>query len=105
MNFLPNEKILAQLNELIEEWRTDFYTPPTPFDLEFSINTCNMLVLNGIVICSIDDVTYDCMDYDAEALYFADNAGHVYEIELTWSYGEVPSISCIRKSQIIYCAS
>lgn len=105
MNFLPNDKILTQLNTLIEEWKNQFDNPPTNLELKFSINTCSMIVLNRTVICDVANVVYDSMDYDAETLSFVDSEGYMYEIGITWPFGEDPHLGYIQKSQILYCAS
>ena len=105
MKTLSSEKIIKQLNVLIDEWKQQFDNPPKDFDVRFTLNTCNMLVLNNTVLCDIGNVVYDSMDYDIETLSFVDTNGFMYEIGIDWPYHKPPYISYIHKSEILYCAS
>jgi hypothetical protein len=80
-----NEETMQALNDMVEDWRTLFDIPP-PMPLTFSINKQDMLCMNGIMICHIDDVNIQDLTFEPETLYIGSNSRGHYRIMLIWDY-------------------
>lgn len=80
-----NNKKLANLNQMIENWRSFFDETPNQ-DLKFRVNEKNMLCLNDTEICDISDVDGQSACCDLESFFFDSTTGGYYRILLTWDF-------------------
>lgn len=80
-----NEETLQALNDMVEDWRTLFDTPP-PKPLTFSVNKQDMLCMNGIVICHMKDVNIQDLAFEPETLFIGSNSRGHYRVTIIWDY-------------------
>ena len=82
---ISKDKKLELLNQMVVAWRNDFDNPPKK-DLWFTVDADDMLCLDGIVICDIDDVNAGSAYSDVNVFFFRSLRRGYYCITIDWNF-------------------
>jgi len=82
---ITKEETLMILNRMIEDWRKDFDIPP-PNMFRFSVDKQDMLCLNDIAVCHIQDVNAADISSDPSGFFIGSNDRGYYKISIIWDY-------------------
>ncbi len=101
-----NQRLLAGLQTLIDEWRDEFENPPST-KLEFTADPMGMLYFNGIPLCPASHIdSPESLSCDCEVFTLHTNAGAAFEILIEWPFSEsgeeMPYLSRITMLRDLY---
>lgn len=101
---MTKDKILSQVNALVQEWLGQFENPPEEVPVTFTVTEAHMLCANGVVLCPIQDVNLDALEFEVESLYVSSHSGEVFEIGINWRFAGPPYMLFVKKSNTLYAA-
>ena len=84
-------QLLTKLNEIGPKWAGQFENEPE-LPMFFSLNDSGNLILNGDLVCPLEDVDISTIFIDAEFFGFYTVSGREVRFTVDWPFAEPPEI-------------
>ena len=94
-------QLLTDIRNLFEDWKSIFDNPPElAYSLE--IDADGIVQLNGASLCPADEINIPDSSYNLEFIRLETHSGVWFTVVITWPYEGAPSITQIKKSELLY---
>lgn len=77
--------VIRALNQMVADWQNYFDVPP-PKTFTFRVNEQDMLCLDDIVICPVEDVNTHDLSIGCDSFFIASRNRGYYRISIIWTY-------------------
>lgn len=111
MNTITQNQQIKEMNELFEEWRSQFDNKPElgfAFDVDEKgmVSLKNTMAKENTILCHASEVDMDSLEFDLETVAFRtkvfEKKQYEFEIGICWVYDRAPEISFVHRIETLY---